>query len=195
MKRWPISTLPALAIWKGYSRIVAALLQGTSWTNPRQDLQRDFLQLCEQVSGPRLEPLLRFYGCSLVRPQHYQGSYTPLHHACMTGNLSVMQILSRYGKSWDWDVRVEGTGATPLHMFGMRFVRGYYQNSPSTNGVKELEWIWRHHQERLLLVEDGNGKAALQCILGRLCLDAQRLCVLKLLALRSCTLVRKSPCL
>lgn len=183
MRSLPVSTLLGIAAWKGNIQVTQSIVtRSKRWLGVR--LRRDFLTICELQSGDRLRLLLRHYGHFLAQSIYYEGSFTPLHYACMTCNFSAIEVLSNAGASWR--ARVEGSGATPLHVLASRFVRGYFfcnMTGRYTDGVDVLEWIWENHAS-LLFVEDSSERTALQCILGRLGLEAQRVCVLHMLSMR-----------
>lgn len=181
--RTPFSTAVAYACWNGRMEMATYLLT-LECLLPRKALRRDFLVLCEVKPYHQIQPMVNQYGFNLIHHLPYEGGYTPLHHACMTCNASAIRGLVNAGA--DWHVRVETTGATPLHMFASRFVQGKYRcmrTKRIESGVRTLEWIWQDYMP-LLFVEDGSGCTPLQRILGRVDLDALRVCVIQLIALR-----------
>lgn len=192
----PFVTAVISACWLGHEDIVRYLLPLEPRDPRRIPLLRDFAIGCQMLPIPYIEIFVSHFGSSIVTDSvHYNTNkdssgnqeaslMTPIHHACIRGNLRLIQFLLRHGANMERPAL--SNQSTPLHCLAVAAASKRHQDRSSSSSSDQdgdilsvLDWIIREPDySKYLFLENRFGKSVLEAVLFHTTqLDVIRTCI------------------
>ena len=187
----PFATTVVTACWSGHHDIARYLLSFEPKDTRRILRLRDFAVGCQMLPIAYIEMLVNYFGSSIVCDSAFYNnndkkpsSMTPIHHACIRGNLRLIQFLLHHGA--DMERPALSNRSTPLHCLAIvaasqgRLPRDSASSCDQDGDiVAVLDWIIREEAySKCLFLENRFGKSVLEALLFQTTqLDVIRTCI------------------